>query len=130
MHALTEQQVRRSFVNCSQGEAKGLTLPESSIVIEYAAPAMIPSDPEAALQARLWDRVFDNYVALPMQRIVADTFRPAGLGDAVGVEQARALIGTAYGIADAQLAGRPWAAGDSSPSLTAQRRLPCSTRTS
>jgi glutathione S-transferase len=94
-------------------EEAGVTLPESSIVTEYAAPAMIPADPAAALQARLWDRVFDNYVALPMQRIVADTFRPAGLGDAVGVEQARALIGTAYGIADAQLAGGSWAAGNS-----------------
>lgn len=95
-----------------EDQAKGLTLPESSIVIEYAAPAMLPSDPEAALQARLWDRVFDNYVALPMQRIVSDTFRPEGRGDAIGVEQARALIATAYGIADAQLAdGREWAAG-------------------
>ncbi len=36
MHALTEQQVRRSFVNCSQGEAKGLTLPKDFGALEWA----------------------------------------------------------------------------------------------
>jgi treble-clef zinc-finger protein len=29
VHALTEKQVRRSFVNCSRGEAEGMTLPRT-----------------------------------------------------------------------------------------------------
>ena len=36
MRALTEQQVRRSFVNCSQGEAKGLTLPRDFPTLPWA----------------------------------------------------------------------------------------------
>jgi glutathione S-transferase len=40
-----------------------ITLPESTTIIEYLdrlsdAPQLIPTDPAAALQARLWDRVF------------------------------------------------------------------------
>ena len=44
---------------------RGKVIPESSIIIEYidrhhpGAQPMIPSDPEQALQARLWDRFFD-----------------------------------------------------------------------
>jgi hypothetical protein len=33
---LTEQQVRRSFLNCSRGEASGLTLPRGFAALEWA----------------------------------------------------------------------------------------------
>lgn len=98
-------------------DGAGLTLPESTIVIEYVAErapeeqTLIPADPAAALQARLWDRFFDNYVAAPMQKIVADSLRPAGHGDPHGVEEARALLNRSYPIADAHLASGGWAAG-------------------
>jgi FBP C-terminal treble-clef zinc-finger len=36
MNALTEQQVRRSLVNCSPGEAKGLTLPRDFADLAWA----------------------------------------------------------------------------------------------
>jgi len=36
VHALTEQQIRRSFLNCSQGEAKGLTLPKDFGSLDWA----------------------------------------------------------------------------------------------
>jgi glutathione S-transferase len=59
-----------------------LTLPESSTIVEYvndlATPpgTLIPRAPDQALQARLWDRILDGYVATPMQKIVGDRLRP------------------------------------------------------
>lgn len=99
-------------------EARGLTIPESTTVIEYLAQTfpggvrLIPSDPADALQARLWDRFHDNYVAAPMQKIVADRLRPAGSEDPQGVVEARAQLDVAYGIIETEMAAKTWAAGD------------------
>ena len=99
-------------------EARDLTLPESSIIIEYLAERfpgrteLVPKDSELALQVRLWDRLFDLYVDVPMQKIVTDRLRPAGERDPLGVDQARALLETAYRMIDGQVAARTWAAGD------------------
>ena len=57
-------------------DAADLTLPESTTIIEYVAPALVPD-----LQARLWDRFFDNHISTPMQKIVADQLRPADAKD-------------------------------------------------
>jgi glutathione S-transferase len=98
-------------------DAAGLALPESSIIVEYLdgvgdAPALVPADPAAALQARLWDRVVDGHVMTPMQKIVGDHLRPEGRGDPQGVAEARATLDRAYGLLDTHLAGEGWAAGD------------------
>jgi hypothetical protein len=54
VHALTEQQVRRSFVNCSQGEAKGLALPEDFVDLEWADLELLGwRDPKAPLRGYL-----------------------------------------------------------------------------
>ncbi|SDF61657.1 FBP C-terminal treble-clef zinc-finger [Blastococcus aurantiacus] len=54
MHALTEQQVRRSFVNCSQGEAKGLALPKDFADLDWAALELLGwRDPKAPLRGYL-----------------------------------------------------------------------------
>ena len=54
MRALTEQQVRRSFVNCSQGEAKGLALPEDFADLDWAALELLGwRDPKAPLRGYL-----------------------------------------------------------------------------
>lgn len=47
-------------------------MPKSTAVVEYldgfgAASPLIPVDPAAALQARLWDRILDGQVMAPMQ---------------------------------------------------------------
>jgi glutathione S-transferase len=95
-----------------------LTLPESSTIVEYvndlATPpgTLIPRAPDQALQARLWDRILDGYVATPMQKIVGDRLRLDGARDPTGVEQAREILGQAYELLDARLAGTEWAAGD------------------
>jgi glutathione S-transferase len=95
-----------------------ITVPESTIVIEYlaqhhpGAAALIPADPELALQARLRDRILDNYVHQPMRVVVGNRLRPRGQRDAVGVEQARAQIRRAYDLLESLMTGREWAVGE------------------
>src|SRR6476646_10537311 len=60
---------------------EGRTVLESSIIIEYLAlnhpgpVRLVPDDPRAALDVRLMDRFFDNYIMTPMQKIVFDSMR-------------------------------------------------------
>ncbi|MBN8867156.1 MAG: glutathione S-transferase family protein [Solirubrobacterales bacterium] len=94
----------------------GVTLPESSPVIEYLdrfgnAPPMVPSNPDIALIARLRDRIFDSYVMTPMQKIVLDNLRPEGEGDAFGVNQAREDLDGSYAYLNDLLTDQ-WAAGE------------------
>ena len=94
------------------------TVPETSIIIEYldrhypGPTPLLPSDPTHALNVRLWDRFFDLYVQGPMQAIVAEKHRPEGTHDPRSVEQARALLRTAYGMIEQQLDDKLWIAGD------------------
>ena len=98
----------------------GVVVPESSIIVEHLdrhgdAPPLIPTDPDEALQARLWDRVADGYVTTPVQRIVGDALRPSDAKDPHGVSQAHASLDLAYAMLDRQLNGRDhdgWLAGD------------------
>ena len=96
----------------------GRTVVESSIIIEYldlnypGPVRLIPTDANAALDVRMMDRFFDNYVMTPMQKIVLDSLRPEGKRDPQGVADARTMLDTAYRWLDEKLAGRDWAAGD------------------
>jgi glutathione S-transferase len=95
--------------------ARGRDVPESSVIIEYldrffpGKSPLLPVDFDAALQVRLWDRIFDNYVHAPMQDIVIDHIR----GAKADMGSARSTIQTAYRLIDKQLASLPWAAGAS-----------------
>lgn len=99
-------------------DARGETIPESSIIIEYldthypGRTRFIPENPELALQARLRDRFYDLYVHLPMQKVMVDRLRPADKRDPHGVEQARAQLGTSYRVIEQQMAAANWAIGD------------------
>lgn len=97
----------------------GRPLGETSILIEHlqrrhAAPGrtLIPADADAALEVRLWDRLFDLYVMTPMQACTADLLRPPAERDATGAAQARAALAAAYAWIDRHLDGRTWAAGE------------------
>jgi glutathione S-transferase len=100
-------------------EERGVTVPEASLIIEYldrahaGPPPMIPADPDAALQVRLWDRFFDNYIHLQMQKVVGDSLRPEGGKDPAGIAEAKAQIAKSWGILDAHLAatGGEWVTG-------------------
>ena len=99
-------------------DTRGQTVPETSIIIDYldrnypGPVPMIPADPDAALEARLWDRFFDLYIHDPMQRIVADVLRPADHRDPHGVKEARDKLQMAYAMLEERMADRAWAAGD------------------
>jgi len=99
-------------------DAAGIALPESTIIVEYLdrfgdAPPLIPADPDAALRARLWDRIVDGHGQTPMQKIVLDNLRPDGSGDPHGVEEARTALDRIYAVFDRQLRTADWLTGPS-----------------
>ena len=83
---------------------------ETSIIIEYldqhfdGAPPLIPTDPDQALDVRLWDRIFDNHVQGPMNEIVFDRLfaRNSDLG------KWRNALDTAYAMVERKLGQNPW----------------------
>jgi glutathione S-transferase len=99
-----------------EDRAAGVALPETSVIIDYLnarfGGALIPKDPQAALEVRLQDRFFDLYVHTPMGVFTWDLLRPEGQRDPYGVEQARNLLLTAYDMIERRMEGREWAAGD------------------
>ncbi|SAL22043.1 glutathione S-transferase domain-containing protein [Caballeronia terrestris] len=96
---------------------EGRTVPESSIIIEYLAlnhpgpVRLIPDDPRDALDVRLMDRFFDNYIMTPMQTIVFDRMRAPEDRDNAGVANARSMLEVAYRWLDQTMNDREWAAG-------------------
>jgi glutathione S-transferase len=98
--------------------AKGRTVPESSIIIEYLAQRypgkarLVTADPDLARETRACDRFYDLYVHLSMQKVVGDRLRPEGQKDAFGVEQAKATMQTAYAMIDREMEARTWAVGE------------------
>ena len=99
-------------------EAKNRTIPETSIIIEYLAQyypggtQLFPADRDLCRQMRLYDRIYDLYVNVPMQNIVADRLRPADKKDPFGVDQARASLKTSLDMIERDMAGDRWAVGD------------------
>ncbi len=95
---------------------RAVTVPESTIIIEYldrhhpGDVPLVPPDPDAAREVRLWDRFFDLYVQHPMQKFVGDRLRGERERDPRGVAEAAATLDTAYTMLEAHLAGREWAA--------------------
>ena len=97
---------------------RGRVVLEASCVVEYldlhhpGPRRLIPADPKAALEVRMLDRFFDNYVATPQQKVVFDARRPEDSRDAYGVAEAGTMLEAAYAWLDRHMAGREWAAGD------------------
>lgn len=95
----------------------GRVLLESSVIIEYllirhpGPVRLIPADPDAALDVRIMDRFFDNYIMAPMQRIVADFIRAKADRDPLGVNEARSGLDSAYDWLDGVMKKQMWAGG-------------------
>jgi glutathione S-transferase len=93
------------------------TVVEATIIIEYldlhypGPVRLLPADPREALEVRMLDRFFDNYVMSPMQKVVGDCLRPEDRRDSHGVAEARQLLDRAYGWLESHLENREWAAG-------------------
>lgn len=95
----------------------GRTVIESSIIIEHLQIhypdriRLIPHEADDALAARSMDRFFDNYLSTPQQKLVIDRLRQPDRRDPQGVDDARAMLDTAYRWLDDTMADREWATG-------------------
>lgn len=90
---------------------------QSNAIIDYldrfgSAPPMVPADRDTAIEARMLADIFDDYVSVPMQRIVAEAFRGDGEKDPRGVTDARSVLNRAYEWLERRIAGRTWGIGD------------------
>lgn len=91
---------------------------EATCVIEHlqihrpGPVTLIPDDRAAALEVRMLDRFFDNYISTPQQKVVFDRLCAEAHRDPHGVGKARAMLDAAYAWLDARMQGREWAAGD------------------
>jgi glutathione S-transferase len=96
----------------------GRTIVEATIIVEHldvwhrGPVRLLPEDPRVALEVRTMDRIFDNYVMTPMQKLVGNALRAPENRDPQGVADARALLENAYRWLDGALATREWAAGE------------------
>jgi glutathione S-transferase len=96
----------------------GATVVETTIIIEHldqrhpGPVRFVPEDPTLALEVRLMDRFFDNYVMTPVQTPVFEALRRGGERLPLLLEESRTALETAYRWLDARLAGRTWAAGE------------------
>ncbi|MBX3492725.1 MAG: glutathione S-transferase family protein [Parvibaculum sp.] len=99
-------------------EARGRTIPESSLIVEHLAlnfpggAKLLPRDAGAAFETRYWDRLFDLHVNQQMQIAMAERRKPKDKRDDAAAKRAARQIGTAYGLLEKHMTGREWAAGE------------------
>ena len=96
---------------------RGHTILETSTIVEYLQmhyPGLVRLIPEgdAGVEVRMLDRIFDNYVMTPMQKVVLNQLRAEPDRDSYGVTEARGFLERIYAWLDVRLAGRAWAAGE------------------
>ncbi|WP_337268798.1 glutathione S-transferase family protein [Oryzifoliimicrobium ureilyticus] len=90
---------------------------EASAIIDYidhlhpGDQPLIPRDPMVAVNVRMWDRFFDNYIQYPQQRAVYSALGREAKRDDEDVRWKNAFE-TAYQILDKQLENRQWVASD------------------
>jgi glutathione S-transferase len=93
-------------------------VPEATSIIEYldvhhpGPVRFIPDNPDAAIEVRMMDRFFDNYVATPQQKLIFDRIRPEDERNPADVADGQAMLDKAYAWLDQRMADREWAAGD------------------
>lgn len=91
---------------------------EATTIIEYldlhhhGGMRLIPVDGDVAVDVRMFDRFFDNYIHAPVQKIVFNRIRPEAERDPHGVAKARRMLDVSYEWLDQHMAGREWAAAD------------------
>lgn len=96
----------------------GRAIVETSIIIEHldlqhpGKVRFLPKDPVAALEVRLLDRFFDQYVMNAATVVVGESLRRQSDRLQEAKENAARALDVAYGWLEARLDGRAWAAGD------------------
>ncbi|WP_368172850.1 glutathione S-transferase family protein [Aeromonas sp. R2-1] len=94
----------------------GRCILESSTIVahlqaHHPGPVSLIPPGDAGLEVHMLDRVFDNYVMTPMQKVVLDALRLAADRDRYGVAEAREMLNQIYPWLDQRLEGRHWIAG-------------------
>ncbi|HDI1213571.1 TPA: glutathione S-transferase family protein [Aeromonas hydrophila] len=94
----------------------GRCILESSTIVahlqaHHPGPVCLIPPGDAGLEVHMLDRVFDNYVMTPMQKVVLDALRPVSDRDRYGVAEVRELLDQIYPWLDQRLEGRHWIAG-------------------
>lgn len=80
------------------------------LTVHHPGPVeLIPRDAVAAVEVRMMDRVFDNYVMTPQGRIVFDAIRPKADRDPFGVAEQRRMLDQIYVWLNDRMGGREWA---------------------
>lgn len=96
----------------------GRMVPESSIILEYIdyrfprGPQLIPADHEQALQARLLDRLCDQYLNDPVVSLILESWKPVGQQDPDLIDRATKKIGVMYRYLGDHLQGRTFLVGE------------------
>lgn len=94
------------------------TVVETSAIIEHlqihhpGPVQLIPSDPDAAIEVRMLDRIFDNYVMNAMQPLVNNAIRPEDKRDPHIADYVHPALDKSYAWLDSRMANREWAAAD------------------
>ena len=102
----------RKFPVLTDGDT---TVVEASAIIEHLAATragaawLIPADPVAAVEVRMMDRIFDNYVSGAQQAFINDALRPEHQRDPKGVADAGVMLDRVYAWLDERLKGHDWA---------------------
>lgn len=97
----------------------GRTIAETSIIIEHldlrhpGKVRFLPDNPVAALEVRLLDRFFDQYVMNALTLAVSEALRTTPDRLLETKEGAARALEIAYRWLEKRLAGRTWAVGDS-----------------
>lgn len=87
----------------------GTVLAEATLIVELidelgvSGTRLLPRDPNQRRALHLLDRVCDNYLQAPLQKIVGDRLRPADRCDPHGVAEARALLATTYRLLESRV---------------------------
>ncbi len=97
----------------------GTAVFESSIIIEYlqhyypGQTRFIPEALDEALEVRMLDRFFDNYVMSPTQIFVSEHMREPADRNVRSIDQARDMLARSYLWLESRLENQPYACGDS-----------------
>lgn len=81
--------------------------------VHYPGPVrLVPVNEAFAVEVRMLDRFFDNYISTPQQKIVFNALRKPEVRDPHGVQEARNMLDAACGWLDRHMQNRQWAAGE------------------
>ena len=99
-------------------ETRNHTVAEATVIIEYldafycGGERFVPADAKRAWQARMWDRFYDLYVHVPLQKIVGDPCGPMVHAIHWALNRPKTMLTRAYSMIEKEMAGKTWGLGE------------------